>query len=93
MKKPISDIERVERAELMQSMKALYIPLSLFLSCVSFSAGAFLIYNNESFGWGFIALTGLLALSAFIALCQFQNPYRAKGIISKAMDESEAVKE
>ena len=35
----------------------------------------------EPAGWGFIALTGIIAISAFIALFGFQNKYRAKGIV------------
>ncbi|CAN5168284.1 hypothetical protein BH11CYA1_BH11CYA1_34800 [soil metagenome] len=71
-----------EKAEVWQSISALYIPLSLFLSCVSFSAGAFLLYNyQEPAGWGFIALTAAIALSAFIALFRFQNKFRAQGIV------------
>jgi hypothetical protein len=71
-----------EKAEVWQSISALYIPLSLFLSCVSFSAGAFLLYNyQEPAGWGFIVLTVAIALSAFIALFRFQNKFRAQGIV------------
>lgn len=86
MQNKLSD---VEKAELMQSIKALYIPLSLFLSCVSFSAGVFLVYNNEQFGWVFIGGTALVALSAFIALFKFQNKYRVKGMIASEMEETE----
>jgi|AGTN01.2.fsa_nt_gi hypothetical protein len=86
MEKKLSD---VEKAELMQSLKALYIPLSLFLSCVSFSAGVFLVYNNEQFGWVFIAGTVLVALTAFVALFKFQNKYRVKGMIASEMEETE----
>ncbi len=89
MKNALTERERVEKAELMQSIKALYIPLSLFLSCVIFSAGTFLLYNNEPFGWVFIAITGLLAVTAIFALVRFQNPYRAKGVITRA-DDSDA---
>lgn len=71
-----------EKAEVWQSISALYIPLSLFLSCVSFSAGAFLLYNyQEPAGWGFIALTAVIAISAFVALFRFQNKFRAQGIV------------
>lgn len=71
-----------EKAEVWQSISALYIPLSLFLSCVSFSAGAFLLYNyQEPAGWGFIALTAAIAISAFVALFRFQNKFRAQGIV------------
>ncbi|MDX2106651.1 MAG: hypothetical protein SFY67_09650 [Candidatus Melainabacteria bacterium] len=74
--------KKIARAELMQSCKALYIPLALFLSCVSFAAGAFLINEGEAFGWLFISITGFLSITAFIALFSFQNPFRAKGIIT-----------
>ncbi len=74
--------KKVARAELMQSCKALYIPLALFLSCVSFAAGAFLINEGEAYGWLFISIFGFLAITAFIALFSFQNPFRAKGIIT-----------
>jgi len=86
MEKKLSDIEK---AELLQSLKALYIPLSLFLSCVSFSAGVYLVYNNEQFGWVFISGTVLVALSAFFALFKFQNTYRVKGMIASEMEEAE----
>ncbi len=88
MKKELSEAERAERAELFQSIKALFIPLSLFLSCVVFSAGVFCLYNNEPAGWGFITLTGILATTSIIALVKFQNPYRAKGIITKGEDSA-----
>ncbi len=74
--------KKVARAELMQSCKALYIPLALFLSCVSFAAGAFLINEGEAYGWLFISIFGFLSITAFIALFSFQNPFRAKGIIT-----------
>lgn len=89
MKNALSEREQVEKAELIQSIKALFIPLSLFLSCVIFSAGTFLLYNGEAFGWVFIAITGLMAVAAIFALVRFQNPYRAKGVITRATDESE----
>ncbi|MDZ4835451.1 MAG: hypothetical protein SGJ27_16860 [Candidatus Melainabacteria bacterium] len=91
MKNALSEREQVERAELMQSVKALFIPLSLFLSCVIFSAGAFLLYNQEPAGWIFIAVTGLMAATAIYALVKFQNPYRAKGVITRA-DETDSTK-
>lgn len=90
MKNALSEREKVERAELIQSVKALFIPLSLFLSCVIFSAGTFLLYNGESFGWVFIAITGLMAVAAIVALIRFQNPYRAKGVITRSTEESDS---
>lgn len=73
--------ERAEKAEFWQSVSALYIPFSLFIATVIFSGGVFLIYYNEPAGWFFIATTGLIAISAFVALIKFQNKYRAKGIV------------
>lgn len=75
------DIERAEKAEFWQSVSALYIPFSLFIACVIFSGGVFLIYYNEPAGWYFITATGVIAISAFVALFRFQNKYRAKGIV------------
>jgi len=74
-------IEAAEKAEVHQALMSLYIPLSLFLSCCIFAAGVFMVYYGEPAGWGFIATTGILALTAFIALIKFQNKFRAKGII------------
>lgn len=90
MKNAISEREKVEKAELIQSVKALFIPLSLFLSCVIFSAGTFLLYNGEPFGWVFITITALMAVAAIFALVRFQNPYRAKGVITKADDSADS---
>jgi len=89
MKSELSEAARAERAELMQAVKALFIPLSMFLSCVSFSAGVFLIYNGEPAGWIFITITSLMAIAALIALFKFQNPYRARGVISRKPEDSE----
>ncbi len=83
-----AEAKKVARAELMQSVKALYIPLALFLSCVSFAAGAFLINEGEAFGWVFVGITGFLSITAFIALFSFQNPFRAKGIITPSSDQN-----
>jgi len=74
-------LEAAEKAEFMQAVMSLYIPLSLFISCCVFAAGAFMVYYEEPAGWGFIGATVVIALSAFIALFKFQNKFRAKGII------------
>lgn len=79
-----------ERAEFIQSIKALLIPLSLFLSCVIFAAGLFLVYNNEQAGWGFIAVAGVASMSAIVALIRYQNPYRARGVISRKEEDETA---
>jgi hypothetical protein len=78
MKDPKFD---AEKAEFIQSVKALYIPFSLFLACVIMAAGSFLVYNQEPLGWYFIAVAGVTMISAFVALIRFQNKLRAKGIM------------
>ena len=78
-----------EKAEFIQSVKALFIPLSLFLSCVIMAAGTFLIYNNEPVGWVLAGISGTTVIVAFIALIRFQNKYRAKGIIRSNIEEGE----
>lgn len=80
-------MEEAEKAEFWQSVKALYIPFSLFIACCIFAAGVFLVYYNEPAGWGFIGTTVVIAISAFIALFRFQNKFRAKGIIPNREDE------
>jgi hypothetical protein len=75
------EIAQAEKAEFWQSVSALYIPFGLFIACVIFSGGVFLIYYNEPAGWFFIATTAIIAITAFIALFRFQNKYRAKGIV------------
>ncbi len=76
-----SEIEAAEKAELIQSVKALLIPLSLFLACVIMAAGTFLIYNREPLGWAFAATSAVIIVTAIIALIRFQNKHRARGIL------------
>jgi uncharacterized protein involved in exopolysaccharide biosynthesis len=76
-------LEEAERAEAWQSVKALLIPLSLFLACLTAIAGAFLIYNQEPVGWLFLAVAAAAIVAALTGLIRFQNKYRAKGILVK----------
>jgi len=76
MKDPIRE---AERAETWQSLKALLIPLSLFLACLIGAAGTFLIYNGERLGWAFLPVALLVIILAFVGLIRFQNKHRAKG--------------
>jgi uncharacterized membrane protein len=80
-----------EKAELIQSIKALYIPLSLFLACVIMAAGVFLIYNLEPVGWAFIAVSGAIMASAFFALIRFQNRLRANGVLPPSSYDDEVI--
>lgn len=82
-----SEIERAERAEVIQSVKALLIPFSLFLACVIMAAGVFLIYNNEPIGWAFAFVSVLTVLAAMIAFIRFQNKYRARGVMPPQIAE------
>lgn len=75
-----------EKAELNQALKALFIPVALFIATVTFAAGIFLIYHEEVAGWGFLATTAILAVWGFIALLQYQNSYRARGIMPDRED-------
>jgi hypothetical protein len=79
------EADAAEKAEFIQSVKALMIPLSLFLACVIMAAGTFLIYNNESIGWAFVVVSATTVIAAFVALIRFQNKYRARGIILSEM--------
>jgi len=83
-----NDSFEAERAELIQSVKALFIPLSLFLACCIMAAGVFLIYNLEPCGWVFVGISATLMVTAFIALIRFQNKLRARGVL---VPEEEAI--
>jgi hypothetical protein len=79
-----------QRAETWQSIKALLIPLSLFLACLMSAAGTFLVYNGESLGWLFLAAAGLTIVTSLIGLIRFQNKFRANGLLA---NESESERE
>jgi hypothetical protein len=78
-----------ERSEFSQSVKALYIPLSLFLACVIMAAGCFLIYSLEPIGWAFVAVSAAIMASAFFALIRFQNRLRANGVLPPSAYDDE----
>jgi hypothetical protein len=81
-----SEIEAAEKAEFIQSVKALLIPLCLFLACVIMAAGTFLIYNREPLGWAFAALSTLIIIASIVAFIRFQNKHRARGILKHGTD-------
>lgn len=87
------EIEAAERAEFIQSVKALLIPSSLFLSCVIMAAGIFLIYNNEPLGWAFAALSVTVVIAAMIGFIRFQNKYRARGIMPPEIADDGIIEE
>ncbi len=80
------ELIKAERAALVQSVKALYIPLSLFISCVISAGGMYMVFYTEdkSPGYVFLGVAFTIIISAFIALIRFQNNYRAKGVIGRA---------
>jgi hypothetical protein len=80
-----SEHEAAERAEFIQSVKALLIPVALFLAGVIMAAGTFLIYNSEPVGWMFCAVSVFMIIGSIVALIQFQNTYRARGILKHGL--------
>lgn len=74
--------DEITRAELIQSVKALLIPLSLFLATLASAAGTFLIYNGYSLGWAFVLLAAATIVAALTAFVRFQNKLRVKGQFS-----------
>ncbi len=70
-----------QKAESWQALKAFLIPFTLFLACVAFAAGTFLVYNQEPLGWIFIVIAGVTIILDFIGLIRFQNKWRAQGIL------------
>lgn len=85
-----SELEAAERAEFIQSVKSLLIPLCLFLACVIMAAGTFLIYNHEPLGWAFALLSASIIVTCMIAFIRFQNTHRARGILKHGLAEPSA---
>lgn len=81
-----SEIEAAEKAEFIQSVKSLLIPLCLFLACVIMAAGTFLIYNREPLGWAFAGLATFIIIASMVAFIRFQNKHRARGILKHGTD-------
>lgn len=77
----------IERAELMQSLKAYLIPSSLFVACLIGAAGTFLIREGYQLGWAFIGTTALIIIWAMWAFICFQNKHRFEG---RFVDEDKA---
>jgi hypothetical protein len=75
-----------DRAEMWQSVKALLIPLSLFLACLIAAAGIFLVYKNEKVGIALIVVAAIVIVLDFIGLIRFQNKLRAKGMMPDKHD-------
>jgi hypothetical protein len=76
----------VERSELIQSLKAFLIPVSLFLATVCSSAGVFLLYNGYQVGICLVALGFTVVVVALVAFVRFQNKQRAQGRFTRSTD-------
>lgn len=87
----ISEIEAAERAEFIQSVKALLIPVCLFLACVIMAGGVFLIYSHYALGWIFVVVSVSMVLTSMVAFIRFQNKYRAKGILPRFLAEDDTI--
>lgn len=81
------EIREAERAEVVQAVKALFIPSSLFLACVMSAAATFLIYHHEPLGWAFAVVAATTIITAFVALIKFQNQYRVRGVLLERENE------
>ena len=75
-----------DKAELIQSIQAYYIPASLFVATLITSAGIFLLYNGYALGYAFAALGVSIMVSAFVIFFRFQNKLRVDGQIARKED-------
>ncbi len=79
-------LNEIEKAELIQGLKAYLIPSSLFVACLLGAAGTFLVREGYALGWGVIGLAALIIVSAFVAFVRFQNKLRAGGVMPEQKD-------
>ncbi len=86
------ELVKAERAALIQAVKALYIPLSLFIACVISAGGMYMVLYTEdkSPGYAFLAVAFTIIISAFVALIRFQNNYRVKGLVGREESAQQA---
>ncbi len=83
----LNEDKSIAKAELIQGIKALYIPLSSFLACVIMAGGVYLIINGEPFGYFMFTLAIVIIISAIFAFLTFQNSLRAQGKILDKEDQ------
>lgn len=72
-------MNEIERAELIQSLKAYLIPSSLFVACLIGAAGTFLIREGYAVGWAFVGVCATIIISSMWAFICFQNKHRYEG--------------
>lgn len=77
---------QADKAELIQSMQAYYIPSSLFIATLITSAGIFLLYSGYSLGFLFVGIGVTIMVSAFVIFFRFQNKLRVDGQIARIED-------
>jgi hypothetical protein len=75
-----------DKAELIQSMQAYYIPAGLFIATLISSAGIFLLYSGYALGFLFLGIGISIMVSAFVIFFRFQNKLRVGGQIARIED-------
>lgn len=79
-------MDKVEKAEVTQNLKAYLIPSGMFLATVVNAAGIFLIYNEYPVGWILVAIGVTSVVVALVAFARLQNNYRVKGQMKDPLD-------
>jgi hypothetical protein len=79
-------MDEIDKAELIQALKAYFIPVAMFIACVMSAAGVFLIREGYGLGWLVIGAAVTLLAAAFIACATFQNKLRAQGLMKDKYD-------
>jgi hypothetical protein len=62
-----------EKERFVQSVKALLIPLSLFVATLDLAAGGFLVYSGYAIGYAFIVIGITAIVVALVAFIRFQH--------------------
>ena len=78
--------DEADKAELIQSVAAYFIPAGLFVATLIASAGIFLLYNGYALGYLFAGLGITIMVSAFVIFFRFQNKLRVSGKIAREED-------
>lgn len=79
-------MDEIDKAELIQALKAYFIPVAMFIACVLGAAGTFLIREGYGLGWLVIGAAATLLTGAFVACATFQNKLRARGLMKDKYD-------
>lgn len=79
-------MDEIDKAELIQALKAYFIPVAMFISCLMGAAGTFLIREGYALGWFVIGAAVTLLIASFVACITFQNKLRAQGLMKDKYD-------